>query len=54
MPTTPAAATDDREVLAAAPADHVRRVVDGFPPLTGAQRGQLALLLQDDGTAGND
>jgi hypothetical protein len=38
-----------RDMRAEQLADHIRRVVDTFPPLTADQRGRLALLLQGGG-----
>ena len=35
-----------RDLRAAALEEHVRAVVDTFPPLTGAQRDKLAALLR--------
>jgi hypothetical protein len=36
-----------RELAALGLEDHVRRVVEGFPPLTAEQRDRLAALLRD-------
>ena len=38
-----------RELRAAKLEDHIRKEVDGWPPLTEAQRGQLGLLLRPGG-----
>jgi hypothetical protein len=39
----------ERDLRAARLEDHVRRVVDEFPPLTDAQRNRLAVLLRGGG-----
>jgi len=47
----PDAVTEARRNLAEANlAAHIRKVVDGAPPLTPAQRARLALLLHPGGT----
>lgn len=38
-----------RELAAAKLEEHVRKVVDSWPPLTKAQRDRLAVLLQQAG-----
>lgn len=38
-----------RDLKAANAAQYVRELVDGWPPLTDAQRGRLAALLTDRG-----
>jgi hypothetical protein len=38
-----------RDLRAAGLEEHVRQVVDAFPPLTAEQRSRLALLLQGGG-----
>ncbi len=35
-------------------AEHVRKVVDAFPPLTAGQRDRLAVLLRSPGTLSRD
>jgi len=40
-----------RDLGAAQLEEHVRRVVDTFPPLTAEQRSRLALLLKGGGDA---
>ncbi len=35
-----------RDYAAAAIEDHIKKIVDGFPPLTDEQKSRLSLLLQ--------
>jgi hypothetical protein len=52
-PDQPELAGDDRRALKAKVAEqYVRDLVDSFPPLTDAQKGRLAALL--NGTGGED
>jgi hypothetical protein len=52
-PDQPELADDDRRDLKAAVAEqYVQELVDGWPPLTDAQRGRLAALLT--GTSNGD
>ncbi|MGH3319486.1 MAG: hypothetical protein ACRDN9_04785 [Streptosporangiaceae bacterium] len=45
-PDDPAIADAERDLAAASLEEHVRKVVDLFPPLTQAQRDRLAVLLR--------
>jgi len=46
-PDDPAIADATRDLAAERLAEHVRRVVDAFPPLTPEQRDRIAALLRD-------
>lgn len=52
-PDDPDVVDATRDLRAAQLGEHVRRVVDGFPPLTSEQRSRLAALLAD-GEGGDD
>lgn len=51
-PDDPETVDARRDLAAAKLEQHVRQVVDGFPPLTSAQRSRLAALLRP--TVGGD
>ncbi|MFD4551404.1 hypothetical protein [Streptomyces sp. NPDC058466] len=45
-PDSPQIIEDQREYKALTLEDHIKRVVDSFPPLTEEQRARLAVLLR--------
>lgn len=47
-PDDPQLIKDQRELKALSLEDHIRRVLDSFPPLTSGQRTELARLLAGD------
>jgi hypothetical protein len=51
-PDSPALPALRAELAAAGLEEHIRRVVAAAPPLTQAQRNQLAIILLDTGHAG--